>query len=207
MRTSKPLSTISYNTNAYLTSRLDSLFHNKIIQFWAYVPHLGENDEAGKKNHIHLYLEPNNRIDTDSLLENFVELDITKPTLPLRCLSMRVSRFMDWYLYSIHDRDYLSSKLLERKYHYSDSDIKCSDEDELRFRIRSVELPCSQTEKIRRALRLGLDFNGAVWAGILKPENLRNLQVAWDIMEMVSSKSAKTSAPQTPHLLNDDQDE
>ena len=45
MKTSKPISTISYNSEEYLKSKLDYLVKNNTVEFWFYVKHLGEYDK------------------------------------------------------------------------------------------------------------------------------------------------------------------
>ena len=39
MRTSKPFSTISYNTEDYLTAKLDELVTTRKIEFYAFIEH------------------------------------------------------------------------------------------------------------------------------------------------------------------------
>ena len=62
MRTSKPIATISYNTEEYLVSRLQELVRNKKICDYMYIKHFKEEDET--KDHIHLWIKPNTLIDT-----------------------------------------------------------------------------------------------------------------------------------------------
>ena len=66
MKTSKPFSTISYNTADFLSVKLNDLVNRRKIAFWAYVEHLPEEDE--KKAHKHLYIVPNGQINTDEVL-------------------------------------------------------------------------------------------------------------------------------------------
>lgn len=141
MKTTKILSTISFNSFQFLAFKLDELVRNKIITFCAFIEHKGEDDEAGKKDHFHVYFEPNGRVDTDFLLDQFKEFDPTHPDLPLACLSFRPSKFIDWYLYVLHDHAYLMSKFFEdnKKYHYTPDEMLTSSDTELTFRIKSSE--------------------------------------------------------------------
>ena len=82
MRTSKPVATISYNTQPFLDAKLLELVRNKKIQDFVYIYHLAEEDE--KKNHCHLYIEPNTLIDTMDIQEFLKEEDPQKPGKPLR---------------------------------------------------------------------------------------------------------------------------
>ena len=69
MRTSKPIATIAYNTVDFLEQKLAELLRNHKIQDYFFIYHIAEEDE--KKDHIHLYIEPNTRIDTMDLQEFF----------------------------------------------------------------------------------------------------------------------------------------
>ena len=134
MNTSKPISTISYNSENFLLSRLCE--YGKLLSFWAAIRHTGEDDEGGAKDHWHIYAEPSKRFQTDSL--HFSEPDPLHPDKPLRCMSWRSSAFADWYLYVLHDPSYLCSKGLIRKYHYKHSDFVTSSDDELNMLAKSI---------------------------------------------------------------------
>lgn len=90
MATSKPISTISYNTLDFLVPRLESLVAGEILQAWFFIPHNAEthkDDEVKGKAHIHLLLMPNKRVDLVKLAKMFVEVDPAKPDKPLKCIS------------------------------------------------------------------------------------------------------------------------
>jgi len=127
MRTSKPIATISYNTEAFLIATLEELYRNKKICDWCFIKHYPEEDE--KKEHIHLWVKPNTLIDTMDLQEKFKELDLKNPTKPLGCIDFRSSNIDDFILYGMHLEAYLLSKLEFRQYHYEKSDFKYCDED------------------------------------------------------------------------------
>ena len=67
MRTTKPIATISFNTPEYLKLKLDELTKAKKIAFWAYIVHQPEDDEAGNKVHMHVYIEPSAMVQTEDL--------------------------------------------------------------------------------------------------------------------------------------------
>lgn len=138
MKTTKPISTISYNTYPYLTLRLRELLKARKIAFFCLIQHKGEDDEGGLKDHIHLYIEPAVSIQTVDLQDFFVE-PCPGSELPLKCIPFRSSDFSNWYLYVLHDVQYLQTKGLTKKYHYTDSDILTSDPDNLRFLVRSID--------------------------------------------------------------------
>lgn len=198
MRTSKPLSSISYNSENFLQNYLNS----PKIQFWCYIHHIGENDEAGSKSHFHLYFEPSKIVDVKSWSDESKELDLSHPDKPLKCMLPRISKFADWYLYALHNVDYLASKLLVKRYHYQDSDLVCSDEDELRIRIRSIEVPNNQLLKLKKALEVGMTFHQAFWAGLINPQNIRNMSDSWALLEeiYIKRKNLKIEQKSFPDL-------
>ena len=106
MATQKPISTISYNSEAFLVEKLQSLYDAHIIQAWQYIKHKGED---GDKDHIHLRIEPNRRIDPMELTEMFKEFEKDKDK-PLGVRPWRNSKEEDWFLYAVHDSDYLFLK-------------------------------------------------------------------------------------------------
>lgn len=147
MRTSKAISTISYNSVNFLRLKLDELKNAGTISFWAFIKHKGEpkSDEAGRKDHIHLYVQPSKMLQTDDLQKYLAEPnpdyhegeDEKKRTLG--CIMFRASKFSDWYEYSIHDPSYLASKGLERQFHYKREQIYTSSEDDLNNLIESID--------------------------------------------------------------------
>lgn len=140
MKTSKPISTISFNTPQYLRLKLDELLKCGKISFWAFIQHLPEDDEGGKKEHIHLYVEPSKMLQTDDLKREFMEPNPSNPTKPLGCISFISSKFGDWYMYGLHDKRYLASKGQSRKYHYHAEQMISPDEDDLNFKVKSINL-------------------------------------------------------------------
>ena len=128
MRTSKPFSMISYNTRDFLREKLNELVQGGLIQFWAFIEHLPEEDE--KKAHKHLYIIPAKLIDTQRIEKALQEIDLTDITAkPLGAIFPQSSKFDDWYLYSLHDKKYLAYKGQKRKYHYNDNAffVSCPD--------------------------------------------------------------------------------
>lgn len=138
----KPFSTIGYNTEEFLRKRLDEFRYQYPDSFWCYIYH---RDETGKKDHYHLYIEPNVRLrQSDFLLlrKSFEELcdDNDKP---LACMPFQKSKFKDWYLYGKHDSDYLNSKHLQKStYDYSDDLFVSSDNEIFNQNI----MDCDPTE-------------------------------------------------------------
>ena len=131
MATQRPISTISYNSESFLIEKLQILYDAHIIQAWQYIVHKGED---GDKDHIHLRIEPNKRIDAMDLTEKFKEFEKGKDK-PLGVRPWRNSKEEDWFLYAVHDSDYLSLKYgggdRGEKLPYDWKDIKTSPDYDL----------------------------------------------------------------------------
>lgn len=181
MRTSKPISTISYNTEPFLRLTLDRLITNKVISFYAFIPHFPEDDEAGNKEHIHLYAEPCKLIQTEDIRDLFIEPCLTNSTAkPLGCITFRTSKFADWYLYSIHDEAYLASKGQKRRYHYKYEDVRTIDQDELLYRVRTIDLTStSPYQSMLEAQREGLTWDQYFRRGTIPITQLTLWRQAW----------------------------
>ena len=139
MNTNKPISTISYNTIPFLKGVLDNLIQDKVISYYMFIPHIGETDIFGEleKDHIHLYVDPNERINTMDLSDYFKEFTNDNDK-PLGCISWHKSKSDDWILYCLHDESYLLSKFEVREYHYNFTQLYSNDEEDLRRRYRSA---------------------------------------------------------------------
>jgi len=191
MKTSKPIATISWNTPAYLERVCKELQASKIVAFWCYILHLGEDDEAGKKNHIHLYMEPARCVQTLDLKELFNEPDPTHKK-PLGCLDFRPSKFSDWYWYALHDEAYLKSKGQERKYHYKPDSVINSSPDEMQYRIGTIEPVGSVVvDRMKRLSEAGKSFDDMILAGAIPIGNLRNCERIFAALEMALSREKR----------------
>ena len=127
MRTKKPIATISYNSIDFLEFHLNILFEQKKISDYMYIKHFPEEDE--KKEHIHLYIEPNTLLDTMELQDFFTEIDLNNPSKPFKCINFVQSKIDDWILYNSHNKAYLASKFESRKFTYLKEDFRFLDED------------------------------------------------------------------------------
>ena len=103
MITSKPVGTISYNTESFLISVLDRLVKSRIVCNYWYILHHGEN---GDKNHYHVRLELAKRYDTSCIRDMFDEPDPTSDK-PLGCMPFVYSDLSHWIMYVLHDDKYL----------------------------------------------------------------------------------------------------
>lgn len=127
MATQKPISTISYNSEAFLFEKLSNLISSHTIQSYMYIFHKGED---GDKDHFHLRIEPNKRVDPMDIAALFNEY-VFDSIKPLGVRPFRPSKEEDWILYAVHDHDYLSLKYggpdKGEKLPYSWTDIKAPD--------------------------------------------------------------------------------
>lgn len=183
MRTTRDIATISYNSPTFLNSRLEELLRSRKIQFYVWIHHLPEEDE--KKPHKHLFIRPNGQMDTDALRELFLEVDLSHPTeKPLGTLNFKPSKFMDWYLYSLHDSAYLESKGQSRKYHYTREDFVTSDQDELTEEIHQMDLSkVNRQYIIKSAAESGVPFAEVISRGQIPIQQTIAYQRAYEIIQ------------------------
>lgn len=106
MATQRPIATISYNTEAFLKEKLEQWLKAHLISAYLYICHKGED---GDKDHIHLRIEPNKRVDPMDLSEELKEYLPYEPK-PRGVRPWRPSKEEDWILYALHDKDYLNAK-------------------------------------------------------------------------------------------------
>lgn len=129
MKTSKPISTISYNTEEFLRKKIEYWKDHGFIEYGMWIKHEPEQDE--KKSHYHVFLRPAKLIQTMDLENDSIEIDPNNIDKPLKMVGFRNSKEDDWVEYAIHDEEYLQSKGLTREKHYSFDDIQTTDQDTL----------------------------------------------------------------------------
>lgn len=126
MATQKPTSTISYNTIPFLKEKLEDWLSYHWIQAYMFIWHKGED---GDKDHIHLRIVPNKRLDVMELSEILKEYD-SDNKLPLGVRPWTFSKEEDWILYVLHDPEYMKIKYpndKKEKLPYSWKDIVASE--------------------------------------------------------------------------------
>lgn len=175
MKTMKPISTISYNSHSYLIGVLDRLVKNGMVEFYACIKHLPEEDET--KEHYHVYIEPCDKIDTTKLRPLFDELEIDKfkalsdeekkSYKPLGVMPFQKSNFSNWYWYGIHDTTYLASKGEVRKHHYTLEDIFTNEPVFLGHKVAENPRPCGEAVRAMELMQQGYnDMQIAVALGV-----------------------------------------
>lgn len=138
MRTTKPISTISFNTTEFLYLKLEELTKAGILEFWAFIYHQPEDDETNKPHH-HVYVVPAKILQTTDLQEQFKEFDPSNEK-PRGTLPWNSSKFDHWCMYALHDKRYLASKGQSRKYSYLFEELITSDPDQLLYLYRTIDM-------------------------------------------------------------------
>lgn len=203
MKTSKPFSTVSYNTDDFLKSKLNELLNNRKIEYWCYVCHAGELDDNGEreKEHKHVLIIPNGRIDTMELSQTMLEPDPANMKKPLKCMDFRSSKEDEWFLYNSHDPDYLRTKMLEREFVYDRQDFISSDDDETDIKWRRA-FHESDYMKNQRLLKMLSDKSASqlVANGFVQPQQAFQMQCYYRMFKQgkIENYEEKTGAYYSP---------
>ena len=193
MRTSKPISTISYNTIPFLKGKLTELQNAGIISEWYFIHHLREDDET--KDHTHVFILPSKLVQTDDLVKAFTEYDPKNPQKPLKCPRWQNSKFSDWYMYGIHDIAYLASKGQARKYHYRLEDVVAWDDDALAEAVREIDLTSlTRLKAMLDAINIGMDFGQFLANGGVPLQQVNAYEKAWALLLANASKRRRVDA-------------
>lgn len=181
MRTTKPISTISFNSENYLKGKLDELIKAKKISAYHFIRHEPEEDE--KKQHFHVWLLPTKMLQTDDIRDELKEFDPVNPSKPLGCLPFESSDFDNWYLYVLHDPRYLSQKGQARKYHYHRDMVVTSDEDYLDEQIRRIDLlRLSPYQDMMEAIEHNVTWEDYFSRGTVPLPQINQFQNAWFLL-------------------------
>ena len=192
MKTSKPFSTISYNSENFLRVKLGELIDRRKIAFYAFVEHLPEEDE--KKAHKHLIIVPNGQINTDEVLEYLLEVDPNNPLKPLGCIPPHSSKFGDWSLYAIHDTQYLASKGQSRKYHYKPEEVICSDRDYLNEEVHQIDMSkLSKVKMLLQAVEDKVPFEKLLATGQIPIQQCYAFKQAYDTIANYTFRNGRQS--------------
>ena len=196
MRTTKPISTISFNTESYLQGILDTLVKSHKITAYHFIKHEPEEDE--KKPHFHVWILPSKMIQTEDLREALKEFDPEHPDKPLGCLPFESSNFDNWYMYVLHDVRYLAQKGQSRKYHYSRHKVVTSDEDFLDEQVRQIDLlKLSPYQDMSEAMEHGVSWEEYFSRGTVPIPQVRQYQEAWFLLLDNYRKTQR--GPYAPH--------
>lgn len=193
MRTTKPISTISYNSTQYLIDRLEECVNAGIITAWFFIEHQPEEDET--KAHKHVYIELTKLVQTEDLRKRFIEPTPLSPR-PLGCMPFQSSKFDDWYLYGLHDKSYLASKGESRIHEYSHEDFYTSDIDYFDEKARKVARETGGImRRIRDAVAANMSWIELASSGVI-PLNLMNqAKTAYDAARSVHTTRGTRGTP------------
>lgn len=183
MNTRSPIATISYNSDSFLIRELDKLIAEHVIEFYAFISHVPEEDE--KKIHKHLFVIPSCQIDTFVLNDRLSEIDLSNPSLPpLSCIRWVHSKFADWYMYGLHDVDYLATKCETRKFHYMKSDFIVSDMDYFNELIHTSDFVKYKTfAKFRDMIKSGVGFRELFSNGFIPIQQIVQYKKAYNLLK------------------------
>lgn len=183
MITRSNISTISYNTDDFLIFKLNDMIKNHCIEFWAFMFHIPEDDE--RKAHKHLFIIPSGTVDTFVLSDILQEIDFTNPSMPpLGTIFWKHSKFVDWYLYALHDIDYLASKGESRKYHYDKSEFIVSDSDYFNELIHSCDFSqYTKHKKLREAVQSDVSFRDLFANGFIPVQQIGQYSLAYNLLK------------------------
>ena len=189
MKTARPFSTISYNSESFLKSKLDELVENGVLDFWAFIDHAPEEDEL--KAHKHVYFIPSTMLQTDYIKKYLQEFDEKNPDKPLGVTIFSSSKFDDWFLYGCHDKAYLASKGQSRKQHYVKSQFVTSNEDHFGELIRCVDRSkYIGMERLVDAVTNGMDFADMVRLGQVPIQLINQYKYAYECITQVTTQRA-----------------
>lgn len=186
-RSIKPLSTISYNSPRFLKAKLDELIKNGTLDFYCYILHHGESLDDGsvEKDHYHVYLVPGEALDKRQLRQFFIEF-YKKEKLPRGFMPMQNSSWTDWYLYGLHDKEYLDAKGQKRDYHYTDKDMQRSDDTFYWDQVHRIDrTKINPLGAVIQAAQSGMTFQEFVTSC---PLSLLQVRSAQFIFEQVQGK-------------------
>jgi hypothetical protein len=137
------------------------LVEQGIIEYAHWIWHNAEEDE--KKPHAHVVLQPNKRLNTGALQNEFKELVAGSP--PLGVLPFKTSKMIDWVLYAVHDTAYLIRKgKQKRKYTYNRDEIRSTDSDQLEEDWKDAH----EGEDTRIKQIIELAQQGVSWPDVVK---------------------------------------
>lgn len=132
--TSSLISTICYDDVLDPSVVIKRLRDMESIDFGLWIKH--KPDEDDKKEHYHILLQPSSRVDTNLLRNSFFCGSNGDGQSVYSCLPFRKTLDINhWLLYSLHDENYLNSKMQERKFHYCIGDLKSTEDEDFICRV------------------------------------------------------------------------
>lgn len=199
------ISTISYNTPEFLRVKLEDLRKAKIISEWYFIEHQPEADE--KKVHIHMLVVPSKQLSTDDLAENFIQPDLPNP--PRKTLWWEITKdWSDWYLYSIHDPEYLASKGQSREWVYTIDQMEAHDRDFLEERVARIDRSTlTPVSIVKKYIKSGHGFADLLASGSVPLTQAYAYKLAFDTLGSdLARNGRKTHTPKDEQGKNSPSD-
>lgn len=170
--TKLPISTISFNTSAFLLNELQSLVKGDKIQSFMFVEH--EPEEDTKKEHIHLVVVPASVVNPVAFRKLFFEPSFDGKK-DLGCLPFKTSKLGDWLLYSVHYEPYLLSKGLVRQHSYKLEDVVTNEPFEYVEQVFNEARETLVNNRINSFLSMAVDgasFGELLAQGLVPPNHV-----------------------------------
>lgn len=169
MKTTKLISTISFNTPDFVKGTIARLLESELITYAHWISHKPEKGD--NKEHIHLLIEPSKAIDTSSLSKEFIQP--IPDDKPLKTLPFNKSKVSDWILYSLHHQGYLASKFQTREFEYKLDDIQTTDRDLLEAQYNEAIRGLNPlVDFVKQWYNQGKSLNDLLLTGAINSHNL-----------------------------------
>lgn len=197
MKTSKPVSFISWNSADFLKQTLDDLIDSHVISFYFYMFHFGEHDDrenplTKKKDHFHVYCEcGDSKIDTCRFIEYFEELQEKGVNRPSAIVTSKTDHAI---LYFMHDVMYLAEKGCSREYHYKYDEFVSSDFyklDEYYHNIDYSKMNGNKSARFRKCIESGMSFADLLRFGYIPIQQINSYKTAFEIFSDEIEKERK----------------
>lgn len=167
--TRKPFAFVAWNSPNFLFNSLNEMVKHDQISFYSVIQHRPEPADdlvkKGEKEHFHVYCEP---VDTLFLSEVKSELSEIQPEGINRPARIQKSAFDPWFVYCLHDEQYLLSIGQSRHFHYDVEDFINSDNDVFYEYVRNVNW--NKFHKSNNKVRLLVERvarDGGSWVDVL----------------------------------------
>lgn len=185
MKTSRAISNVTWNSVGHFKATADALVADGVLDWYHAIEHKAEADEL--KDHIHFVVKPSKAVDTAWLCMRFAEWveGEEKPRKPTALWRPVASGHMgDWLLYSLHDKDYLASKLKKREYSYTLDDCITSDAQSLGIIYNEAKSDTvGLVGKIKKAFEMGISLDSFLLSGAIPLSLCRAASDMWSMLE------------------------
>lgn len=193
MKTSRLISSISYNTPEYLEDVLSTLVEQGVIEYWHFICHHAEEDD--RKPHIHVCVQPSRRMETRGLSQWFQEAVNGDPRNVVGTVLWRPSKIDDWLQYAIHDEAYLASKGEVKKYHYRLEDLRTSCHELLVEQWHGINRsPYRVVQLLLDCAKEGLPVDAVLASGRISLASAHNVMIMYPAMLREAHRKALQEA-------------